>query len=179
MSNPFQSARLLYRAVELPGTNQADDDFFLRLQRNALGFRNASSSLLRPVSQKQAADYQRWIAEESLLGVVICLPNNNDDDEANDSEAIGHQGHATDDEPDATPIGVLTLTLTPRESHHRYTEIIIDILPQHQNRGYGSEAIRWATSCKPNQKNSDRNIPGTCGSQTCPPSHPEKQKRIC
>ncbi|KAF2439623.1 acyl-CoA N-acyltransferase, partial [Karstenula rhodostoma CBS 690.94] len=43
-----------------------------------------------------------------------------------------------------TPIGQIHLNRSsPRMSHHRNTEIGIDILPAYQGRGYGSEAIRW------------------------------------
>lgn len=61
-----------------------------------------------------------------LLGVVICLPCN---DETNTPK---------------TPIGAIHLSKLPEnQTHHRSTEIGIEILREYQGKGYGSEAIRW------------------------------------
>ncbi|KAF2652383.1 acyl-CoA N-acyltransferase [Lophiostoma macrostomum CBS 122681] len=44
-----------------------------------------------------------------------------------------------------TPIGEIHLKSLPASlSHHRTSEIGLDILPEYQGRGYGSEAINWA-----------------------------------
>ena len=43
------------------------------------------------------------------------------------------------------PIGQIHLNGSSlRTTHHRRTELGLDILPQYQGQGYGSEAIRWA-----------------------------------
>ena len=46
-----------------------------------------------------------------------------------------------------TPIGQIHLSGTSKQQHapHRTTEIGIDILPHYQGKGYGSEAIEWAS----------------------------------
>jgi RimJ/RimL family protein N-acetyltransferase len=40
-------------------------------------------------------------------------------------------------------IGVLCLNNDMSEPYHRATEMQVDILPEYQNKGYGSEAINW------------------------------------
>ena len=120
--NPFRSSRLMYRAVESPD----DDAFFQSIQTDTAGFENSNTRLIRPQSRKDAATYQKQVAEESLLGVVICLAPANPQDKS-------------------TPIGTLHLTPPPAfMSQHRFVELGIDILPAYQGQGYGSEAIKWA-----------------------------------
>ena len=119
--NPFRSARLLYRAVESPD----DDAFFLSIQTEPTDFQNSNARLHRPQSRKDAASYQRYVAEEALLGVIICLP-------------------PTQPQLKPMPIGVIHLkSLPPHMMHHRFSEIGIDIAKGHQGQGYGTEAIRW------------------------------------
>nr|XP_023900359.1 uncharacterized protein LOC112012210 [Quercus suber] len=123
LPNPFASANLLYRAVE-----PSDSALFEAIQTDAAGFQNSNARLALPQSKKHAAEYQRHVAEDTLLGVVICLPS-----------AAAAAGPA-----DATPIGVIHLAgIPPHLQHFRHSEISIDILPAFQGRGYGSEAIRW------------------------------------
>ena len=120
--DPFRSARLLYRAVESPD----DDAFFLSLQTEPSDFQNSNARLIRPQSRKDGADYQRLVAEEALLGVVICLP-------------------PTQPQLKPTPIGTVHLKpLPPSMMAHRFTELGIDIAKGYQGQGYGTEAIQWA-----------------------------------
>ena len=120
--HPFRSSRLTYRAAESPD----DDAFFQSIQTDASGFENSNTRLIRPQSRKDAANYQKQVAEESLLGVVICLAPSD-----------------TQDKP--TPIGTLHLNPPPPfMTQHRFAELGIDIIPAYQGQGYGSEAIKWA-----------------------------------
>ncbi|KAM0805902.1 acyl-CoA N-acyltransferase [Usnea florida] len=41
------------------------------------------------------------------------------------------------------PIGQIHLHPPPSESHHRKASLSINILPAHQNHGYGTEALQW------------------------------------
>lgn len=120
-NDPFRSARLIYRAVESPD----DDACFQSIQTDTAGFENSNARLIRPQSRKDAANYQKSVAEDSLLGVVICLPSSGEDKD--------------------TPIGTLHLNKPPEHlAQHRFTELGIDILPGYQSQGYGSESIKWA-----------------------------------
>lgn len=118
--NPFRSARLLYRAVE-----STDDAFFNSIQTDPSNFQNSNARLLRPQSRDDTKHYQKFVAEEALLGVVICLPS-------------------SDQLAEPTPIGTIHLKpLGPALIQHRFTELGIDILKGYQGQGYGSESIKW------------------------------------
>lgn len=128
MKNPFQSARLTYRAIE-----SADTDLILRLVSDPVGLANASGSLLRPLSQEYA-EKMYTKPSDALLGVHICLPSSSSDSSA------GETGVGAD-----KPIGRLFLSKSaPAEQHHRKSLISIRIEAQYQGKGYGGEAIRWA-----------------------------------
>lgn len=122
MTDTFSSARLIYRAVEIPG----DDILFQKIQTNPLSFENSNARLKRPQSSKDAAEYQRTVAEDTLLGVVICIPSRSSDPQSN-----------------PTAIGTVFLK-TVKFWHHKHTELGIDILSEYQGKGYGTEAIEWA-----------------------------------
>ena len=125
MTDPFRSARLIYRAVESPD----HDALFQQIQTEPISFQNSNARLIRPQSRPDAAQYQNFVSEKALLGVVICLAP----------------------PPDAPPnvtltaIGVVHLKdpFAPN-SPHRQTELGIDIVDGYQGKGYGSEAINWA-----------------------------------
>lgn len=120
--NPFRSERLLYRAVESPD----DDTLFQRIQSEPAELQNSNAFLMRPQSRKDAANYQKYVAEEALIGVVICLLPSGPDKAA-------------------VPIGTVHLApFKPTMSHHRFTELGINILNAYHGKGYGSEAILWA-----------------------------------
>lgn len=122
MADPFRSANLLFRAVE-PGE---DDDFFLEIQQDPISYQQANTALAVPQNKKKTAEFVKFLAEEALLGVVICLPPSSPDSKP-------------------TPIGQIHLNKAePGEAVHRHTEIGIDLLKEHQGKGYGSEAIKWA-----------------------------------
>lgn len=121
MDDPFRSARLVYRAVE-----ESDDaSLFQRIQTDPISYQNSNARLKRPQSTKDAAEYQRVVREDTLLGVVICLPCS-----------------STEPQAKPTPIGVVFLKPVPF-IQHRFTELGIDILAEHQGKGYGTEAIEW------------------------------------
>lgn len=121
MAEPFRSERLIYRAAE----PSEDEAFFLTIQTDALGYQNANADLSKPQGKKSAGQYLKYVAEEALIGVVICLP-------------------AFDALSKPTPIGVVHLDqLKPAVAHHRHADIGIDIVKAYQGQGFGSEAIRW------------------------------------
>ena len=125
--NPFCSARLLYRAVE-PAT---DEDFFLKIQQDPIAFQNSNARVSSPQARSDAKRMMTHVSEKALLGVVICLPPS-----SQESQPI--------QDSRSTPIGVIHLEASPPHlSHHRHTEIGIDIVAEYQGQGYGSEAINW------------------------------------
>lgn len=121
MVTPFHSARLVFRAVETP----EDNDFFDILQKDPLGYANANFSISKPQSKKNASEYQKYVAEEAMLGVIFCLP-------------------ATDPDTKPTPIGCIHLdALKSNHAQHSHSTIGIAVVPAYQGKGYGGEAIRW------------------------------------
>ncbi|RWA11538.1 hypothetical protein EKO27_g3583 [Xylaria grammica] len=121
--NPFRSERLVYRAVN---DTPEDEAFVHAIQRDAEAQSGASYGLLRPESTKNSEDFKEHITK-CLLGVAICLP-------PTDEKEIGGE-----------PVGILCLKANPPSwAPHRWTEISIDVLRQHQGKGYGGEAIRWS-----------------------------------
>lgn len=125
MAHAFCSERLTYRAVETP----EDDAFFQVIANDVPGYQNSNWDLAVPQSRKQAASYQKAVAETRLLGVVFCITKQKPD-------AGG---------PELIPVGCLHLSrLSPGQQHHRNTMLAIDVIPEYQGRGFGSEAIRWA-----------------------------------
>ena len=116
-NSPWKSARLTYRALETE-----DEAFVHELESEPLGFINSQLGLKRPQARRDSKKHFEWLVKDCLLGVAVCV---------------------TDDE--CKPVGVINLTgLTSDLAHHRYGEIGLGLLPSHQGKGYGSEAIRWA-----------------------------------
>ncbi|KAI0516975.1 putative GNAT family acetyltransferase [Xylaria bambusicola] len=121
--DPFRSNRLVYRAVnDSPG----DEAFVHAIQRDAEAQSGSSYGLLRPESMQASKEFKEHLGK-SLLGVIICLPP------TSETEVAGE------------PVGILCLKANPPSwAAHRWTDISIDILKQHQGKGYGGEAIRWS-----------------------------------
>ncbi|KAL1867074.1 hypothetical protein Daus18300_006473 [Diaporthe australafricana] len=127
-NDAFKSQRLVYRAIE-----DTDEDlaFLHSISLDAEGFANSNNMSLTPQNKESTKKWKKHL-EGCLIAVILCLPPS------------GHDQAATDKTPDPTPIGVISLTGTsPRSAHHRNANIGIDVLPEYQRRGYGSEAINW------------------------------------
>ncbi|KAF2020124.1 acyl-CoA N-acyltransferase [Aaosphaeria arxii CBS 175.79] len=122
--DPFRSERLVFRAVQTP----QDDELFRAINDDRIGYQNSNASNNRLPGSADAAKFQKQVAEDCLMGAVICL--------ASPDSTLVHDG---------TPIGQINLkALPPGMQHHRFSEIAIDVLPDYQGKGYGGEAIRWA-----------------------------------
>lgn len=123
MASPFQSARLTYRAVETP----EDNDFFVTLQTDPIGYAQSNWSISVPQSKKSATEFQKYVSEDTMLGVLCCIPS------------------PTPDTAPPIPIACMHLDrLKENHAQHRNATLAIDVLPQYQGQGYGSEAIKWA-----------------------------------
>lgn len=118
ISTIFQSERLRYRAVE---DTPEDLDFLSAIATDVEGFANSNFGILKPQSREDVIQYKKHLAENALIAAVICIA------------------------PD-TPIGLVVLHgAKPHHARHRDASVSIDILPAHQRRGYGSEALEWIT----------------------------------
>ncbi|KAI4151820.1 MAG: hypothetical protein LQ340_003264 [Diploschistes diacapsis] len=164
-ANPFHSTCLLYRAIESP----EDDAFFHALQDDPLTFMSSTPSLAAPVSRRISSRIRETFEEKALLGVLICLPTTPEnlalaglDAEPPSSSTTNSAGDDKDKKNDnkttfpslvrpglhdrGIPIGAMCLNPphgAGAGAHHRSADVAIDIAPKYQNRGYGSEAIRW------------------------------------
>jgi RimJ/RimL family protein N-acetyltransferase len=123
IENLFRSSRLIYRAVE---DTPEDKALMYAIQSDVLALASSDSDLLKPMTTKEANSHHAYVANRTLLGVIICLSN---------PVSLAP----------STPIGSLYLT-APKSGgeHHRNSYISIDILAGYQRKGYGSEAIEWA-----------------------------------
>ncbi|KAH7014510.1 acyl-CoA N-acyltransferase [Microdochium trichocladiopsis] len=123
--DPFHSARLTYRAME-----DADDDntFLHSVQLDIEALSVNTRNLLAPQNKVQSKKLGEFLRDGCLLGVIICL----------------NPGTDLNTTAEAVPIGFICLKLSEgKSSHSRASSIGLSIVRQYQNRGYGSEAIRW------------------------------------
>lgn len=129
MANTFVSQRLTYRAVE---DTTDDADLMHRIQSDYAALAASDSGLLKPMTREEGGKHRQYVAEKTLLGVIICLV----------SSPTQHQNR--EQASGETAIGSIYLTAPkPGQEHHRNSFISLDILADYQNKGYGSEAIEW------------------------------------
>ena len=137
---PFDTARLAFRAVRQP----EDLALFLAIGNDQDGFMNSNFTNIALPSNADATKLVKSVAEEHLLGATIWLK---DTDNSKESEELRNNGTPPEHLKSewGTAVGEIHLSrLPPNATHHRSTEIGIDILPSFQGRGYGREAIEWA-----------------------------------
>ena len=139
MNNLFRSARLIYRTHESP----EDDDFSWELTQDVEAAVNSNPTLPKPPDKKEVEERRKYDAERSLLGVIICLapaPTGSNSTDKTSSSTI--DGGASSEKP--IPIGRISLSGTKLAyARHRNSMIGLGILSKYQNKGYGTEAIRW------------------------------------
>jgi RimJ/RimL family protein N-acetyltransferase len=129
----YRSKRLLYRAPQV--SSDADKAFVFTILADQQLTLLTGPSLPHPPSE-QKRDVVLGQLAASDLGVLICLPA---DSEADLSVLATLDG--------SVPIGWITLGwggTSPSTRHNRHSTIGITLLPQHQGKGYGGEAINWA-----------------------------------
>jgi len=125
MDNAFRSANLVYLAVEDNDEHRAF--IFHKICSDPVS-QAQSAGVSVPATKKSSAELVKYLANDALLAVLICLPA--DPDQA---------GAAP------TPVGFVNLTRNKRVPWNRNTSIGISIAREYQGKGYGSEAIEWAT----------------------------------
>ncbi|KAJ5249145.1 Acyl-CoA N-acyltransferase [Penicillium chermesinum] len=118
---PFHSERLVYSSY----SPNEHDEFFTTSQSDPNTLINSSPCLPRPADAKYLDSFLKQLLETSILFVVI------------------HIWHETRGRGE--PIGMLFLTAaSPEMTHHRFSELGIDITAEYRSQGYGREAIQWA-----------------------------------
>ncbi|GAM83688.1 hypothetical protein ANO11243_016770 [Dothideomycetidae sp. 11243] len=138
----WASDRLVYRAIE-----KDDADWFqYELGGHENDFLNSSDFLPVPQGSKQAIGSVEWL-QGCLLGVLICLPAAETDTTtitASDS-ATGTADKPSGPRKKPTPIGFIGMSNAPPDrQQHRHTMIGITMMNKYQNKGYGTEAIKWS-----------------------------------
>ncbi|TPX18746.1 uncharacterized protein E0L32_002603 [Thyridium curvatum] len=133
MANIFKSERLIYRGVEDP----EDDELMVRLESDPENQVNSDMNLHKPPSRKSVlSGYKVWILEKALMAAVVCL-------KPSSPRLAQPQGDEEEsDKAPPTPIGIIHIR-RQNGAHTRDSSIGINILPDFQRQGYGSEAIRW------------------------------------
>lgn len=134
--DPFRSERLVYRAFDSP----EDDQFFDSIQRDPIAFANSCPSLHKPLDHRFTENIRKFLVENSLLFVVICLASSKKQESAPSEDAQKDK----DESDNLEPIGTLFLkSSSPDMAHHRCSEFGIDIVRRYQGQAYGTEAITW------------------------------------
>ncbi|TLD24394.1 hypothetical protein PspLS_06905 [Pyricularia sp. CBS 133598] len=152
--NLFRTKRLLFRGVE------SSDATFIHesIESDPVNHVLSYPTLVMPPSTQSSAGMVAMI-HKSLLSVIICLqPSSDEGGEVSDArQPNGATG--TDDRQDKpytqqlrenpTPIGYLCINLGDHAlpfdlKHNGNARLGIMIAAQFQNKGYGSEAIKWA-----------------------------------
>ncbi|KAJ8117426.1 hypothetical protein OPT61_g1364 [Boeremia exigua] len=137
---PFDTTHLAFRAVRQP----EDLPLFLTMGNDQEGFMNSSFINTTLPSTAHATKFMKTVAEDSLLGATIWLKDSQAPKEHEDIQSSRAPSGDMRSEW-GTAIGEIHLSkLPPDATHHRWTEIGIDILPSFQGQGYGREAIEWA-----------------------------------
>lgn len=139
----FTSKRLVYRAIE---DTSEDLDFLHSISLDPEGFANSNTSPLVPQNKENTKKWRTHL-ESCLIAAVVCLPSNpsstpapTDETDPKTDTVCSHKRQ----ELQPVPIGLISLTGSSAETaRHRNANISIDILPDYQRKGYGSEAIYW------------------------------------
>jgi RimJ/RimL family protein N-acetyltransferase len=134
MTNTFRTSRLIYRAIE---KNEEDTAFLHTLRLDYDAFANLTANhLFKPQSKSSTEYFATFLRDVALLGVLVCLPSTSPAD-ASDKPAVEYSS--------TKPIGYIFLSeRVPQLTHHRNTEIAVQIIAEEQGKGYGTEAINWA-----------------------------------
>jgi GNAT superfamily N-acetyltransferase len=148
LEKAFESKRLIYRAVE---DNDADKNWFhTQVQNDPTAFCMSEFSVLRP-QVKSRNDEKLAEMAKYLLGVIICLKPTA---AAAGGGGGGGEGEktstSTSSTPSPTPIGYISLDNDGGPNyyryHHRDANLCVALVREYRGRGYGTEAVAWATN---------------------------------
>lgn len=138
----FTSKRLIYRAIE---ETPEDLAFIHSISLDTEGFANSNTAPLVPQNKENTKKWKTHL-DSCLIAVVICLPSGSSLTPASANETTSKTDASPEKrpEPQPVPVGLISLTdFSPKTAHHRNAYISIDVLPEYQRKGYGSEAINW------------------------------------
>jgi RimJ/RimL family protein N-acetyltransferase len=126
MDNAFRSANLVYVAVEDNDEHRAW--IFEKITSDPVSEAQSTGARV-PATKKSAAELVKHMANDALLAVLICLPA--------DPDQVGGA---------PTPVGYVNLHSRSKGVRwNRNCSIGIAVAREYQGKGYGSEAIEWAT----------------------------------
>ena len=146
--SPSQSPRLHFHPIR-----PCDLSVFLAINNHAFGYANSNFTNIHLPGIADAEKFTKGAVEESLLAAIIWLPHppeRSDGEKESEAERENKWQKRTKageviDPVYGTAIGEIHMSALPlHKTHHRNTEIGLDILPLYQGQGYGSEAINWA-----------------------------------
>ena len=157
----FKTERLVFRAI---ADDAADREFIadgVLGDPQSLG--TGIEQLLRPLNKMAIDELLSLVVSKVLLGVMICLPGEEEEDEdVKDDEPLSDEAASKLAEkkrekekrmktqpwkkPKPIPIGFLVVGFNnaPWEAHIRDVTFSIGIAVPWQNKGYGFESLNWA-----------------------------------
>ncbi|KAK4459689.1 acyl-CoA N-acyltransferase [Cladorrhinum samala] len=133
----FRSERLIYRAIDMQ-----DIPLVARMLWDPVNQGYGDPTLYAPLSGTVGTVMVQKGLEASLLSVLICLPN----PQAPEGDPSLPGSSLRTAQEAAIPIGSLMLgkPTAPKTDHWRWTTLGIGIAEEHQDKGYGKEAVNWA-----------------------------------
>lgn len=121
--NPLRSERLVYTAFDA----DQHEELMWAVHNDVISWTNSCAQIQRPMDRKMHSGILKW-RQNQLLFVIINIAKGG----AEQAESL-------------TPIGQLVLdTEDGTMVQHRDCTLSIGLHKDHQRKGYGSEAIRWA-----------------------------------
>lgn len=155
----WKSERLIYRSI----SPEDQDWMFNELESDPMNTFLSSPLLLAPPRRKKPEEWaEMWKSATSILGLVICLqPQEKEKQQQNrfhiddpltgevwlsPRPAVGGAAAGAEQPPvPPTRIGILRLSYGGfgNSPHHRAGDLGVALTAAHQDRGYGTEAVRW------------------------------------
>ena len=133
MADPFRSARLVYRAIDIPD----DEGIFRAIKHDTIAFRQADHRLSKPHNRQWISEDMMKYTENALMAVIPCIP-------CEEAPSAGVALARTADASAATPasalipIGLIRLKRAKMDQHRR-SEIGLSVAAPYRNQGYGTE----------------------------------------
>ena len=124
--NLFQSERLIYESVEEDDNDTTD--FLLEMFKDTTLRGLSEFGMIKPTNKKKVKEFTTYLSTKSTLGMLICLPP--------DENTKVEDGK----EPKPQPIGFISLD----PKWEKGLQVGLCVSKDHQNKGYGREAINWA-----------------------------------
>lgn len=149
MPSPFETERLVFRALDLPiaanNNDQTDVNFMYECNyADPISHAQSDCRLFKPEGLERGEAMIKFL-KECLLTVVICIKPEFDHlkSEDGDSEA-STDANAKPTKKKFKPIGFIHLTgHAMARVHLRNSEIGLSFLKDYQGKGFGTEAINW------------------------------------